>query len=1196
MRILNLDLIAFGPFANQSLDLSEGGLHLVYGPNEAGKSSTLRALRQVLYGIDMQTQDDFRFPYKKLKLGATLEHHEGDVLSFIRLKKIKNPLRTIDGEEPLSEDCLDRFLENVDQGMFERQFGLNWEKLVKGGQEMVASEGELSRILFAAGSGLTVLSRVQDNIENEMKKLFLPTGSNPVLNVLIDRHKTAEDKLRQTRLSSQEWQQHAETVEAARQKQAELNARKNDLNREHNRLGRIQRAKRSIQKLRQAERELTELQQAKELPSDFPERRLNVQNQLLKSQQAQETLQANLERQAGQKQRIAVNQTVLDQAAEIESLNQEIGSYDKSIQDYPKINSEREAAENEARRLLKELRPKYPWEMVEELRISEADRTLIVELGSDQKALATEVESAQSRWQESQQQLDDLLMQQKNQTEVPDLSALKLAHKRATARGSLEAERAEKWRGICDAQKAAQQECAQLPFWSGTLEELEAIRVPLRETLNRFQTQFDEAQRRLTEVIQQRDQGRKALRENTEALEQLESEGEVPTDNDLREARERRDQGWQLLQQCWRSGESSPPNLTKFLKWFETSDLGEAFEKAIHQADALADRLRQETSRVNEKKRLLSIRKQLEAGRPEREQQIATCQKDLEQVQQEWQNEWQLLGITPGTPGEMQEWRQKHLEVMLPVKPLESQRDYVKLLDKSIKELRELLIGALEPLGRSQDLLEKTLGELIEESELVLDEITVRQNQQARLEEEVERTQRNLKRCQQQVHTVEEKRKAWEKRWATMMEKIGLSAEATPHQSNVILDTLKRLFDEIREESDKAIRVRQMREFNTQFEDRVNTLVQVLGWNANELPPIQIVTNLHAELTRTREAAHKLQDVQEEIERQEHELASHEQIIQQSEVQLQQMCAQAGCDHPSELAQAEKDSARRQELLKAHKELREQIVMDAADANFEDFLKEADTEDTDTLSGKLADLERQSKEVETALTAQIRLAEREQNQLDHKCGGSQAAEAAEEKQSLLAEMQLHLDRYVQLRLAAEALKEGAERYRAKHQGPVLKRASELFRGLTGGAFLRLQNDGDDQGKPRLVGIRQHEGSEESVEVTGMSDGTADQLYLALRMASLEDWLDHHPPMPFIVDDILINFDDRRAVAALQVLAELSKRTQVIFFTHHQHLIDLADAHLSKGQWVFHHLGKGTPRRKKKPQPATSKESERATLF
>ena len=78
---------------------------------------------------------------------------------------------------------------------------------------------------------------------------------------------------------------------------------------------------------------------------------------------------------------------------------------------------------------------------------------------------------------------------------------------------------------------------------------------------------------------------------------------------------------------------------------------------------------------------------------------------------------------------------------------------------------------------------------------------------------------------------------------------------------------------------------------------------------------------------------------------------------------------------------------------------------------------------------------------------------------------------------------------------------------------------------------------------------------------GMSDGTCDQLYLAIRVASLEVWLNHHEPIPFIVDDVLLNFDDDRATAAVKGWPRLSGRTQVIFFTHHRRLVDLATEHL-----------------------------------
>ena len=91
-------------------------------------------------------------------------------------------------------------------------------------------------------------------------------------------------------------------------------------------------------------------------------------------------------------------------------------------------------------------------------------------------------------------------------------------------------------------------------------------------------------------------------------------------------------------------------------------------------------------------------------------------------------------------------------------------------------------------------------------------------------------------------------------------------------------------------------------------------------------------------------------------------------------------------------------------------------------------------------------------------------------------------------------------------------------------------------------------------EPVLAGIRP---GEQRVYVEGMSSGTRDQLYLALRLASLEKYMESSEPMPFIVDDILVDFDDARSQAALQVLAELAERMQIILFTHHLRLVEQA---------------------------------------
>ena len=165
------------------------------------------------------------------------------------------------------------------------------------------------------------------------------------------------------------------------------------------------------------------------------------------------------------------------------------------------------------------------------------------------------------------------------------------------------------------------------------------------------------------------------------------------------------------------------------------------------------------------------------------------------------------------------------------------------------------------------------------------------------------------------------------------------------------------------------------------------------------------------------------------------------------------------------------------------------------------------------------------------LTIQITRRQELLRQMD---GGDRAAEAQEQMQGLLARLRTDAEEFIRLRLASVLLKRAIERYREKNQGPVLQRASRTFAALTLGSFCGLRADYDERGNPVLVGVRPD--GRTTLGVAALSDGTRDQLYLSLRIASLEHHLETNPPLPFIVDDILVQFDDARAAAALQVLA------------------------------------------------------------
>ena len=141
------------------------------------------------------------------------------------------------------------------------------------------------------------------------------------------------------------------------------------------------------------------------------------------------------------------------------------------------------------------------------------------------------------------------------------------------------------------------------------------------------------------------------------------------------------------------------------------------------------------------------------------------------------------------------------------------------------------------------------------------------------------------------------------------------------------------------------------------------------------------------------------------------------------------------------------------------------------------------------------------------------------------------------------------ERYVKVFTAGRLLRWSIERYREEKQGPLLLVQAFSFRnsrwGLSIGWSWILSES--------LMSLEGSRSNGQLVGISGMSDGTRDQVYLALRLAALELHLEQSMPLPFIANSF-INFDNARSEAGLEALQALSEQTQVIFLTHHDHLV------------------------------------------
>jgi uncharacterized protein YhaN len=349
----------------------------------------------------------------------------------------------------------------------------------------------------------------------------------------------------------------------------------------------------------------------------------------------------------------------------------------------------------------------------------------------------------------------------------------------------------------------------------------------------------------------------------------------------------------------------------------------------------------------------------------------------------------------------------------------------------------------------------------------------------------------------------------------------------------------------------------------------VQALAHRIAPDLEAIAAVDAARELNARLTGARATQKERRTLERQRDDERKKLRSATEALNAANHHLEAMCQEAQCSTPQELRDVFERSARRKKFEADIRVREEQILTHSAGATVEEMIAQAGLIDPDTLGPAIEKHEQEIAALRKQLSELDELIGSERNELARMTGSSAAAEAADKAESLLAHLHTVVHEYAALRLASVVLQKAIERFREKSQGTVLERASRIFAGLTLGSFAGLRIDYDDEGNPILVGIRPE--NAQTVGVAGMSDGSCDQLYLALRLAALESWLDSHEPIPFIVDDILHKFDNDRAAAALTALANLSRRTQVIFFTHHEHLVAMAEKCLTRDVLFVHRL-------------------------
>ena len=159
MKLRRLHLKAFGPFTDHVLDFGTAAqrLVLVHGANEAGKSSTLRAISDLRFGIPLHSNDNFIHAHPDMRVGGEFVDRQGNEYSLIRRKGRGTTLCFANFDQgglafdtPVPTDVEILLNGGLRKEEYESMFGLDHRRLREGGQALLKGEGDVGAALFEA--------------------------------------------------------------------------------------------------------------------------------------------------------------------------------------------------------------------------------------------------------------------------------------------------------------------------------------------------------------------------------------------------------------------------------------------------------------------------------------------------------------------------------------------------------------------------------------------------------------------------------------------------------------------------------------------------------------------------------------------------------------------------------------------------------------------------------------------------------------------------------------------------------------------------------------------------------------------------------------------------------------------------------------------------------------------------------------
>ncbi|MHC5654447.1 ATP-binding protein [Stappia sp. ICDLI1TA098] len=1156
MRLERLDLLRYGGLTDRSLAFRSGArLHLVYGANEAGKSTALAAIADLLFGFPHAKEWDFRHEAKSLRVGARLVNSHGEHLSFRRRRGNKNTLLSDDeAETPLRDDALVPFLGNLGRDVFLNSFGLNSARLRDGARALLSQEGDGQGALFAAASGRHGLAALRKALDEEASGLFAARASKDRrFFQALARHEEATKLMRERELREAAWKGLNAAVDAAEAALDEASVTLKEHRKRERRLDRLLRLRPLLEELLAHERALDRFADLAEVPDSLTGDLKAALDGLDAVEAIRRAALVRAEEAGKAHAALVVDDALLERAEEIAGLFAETGAYRQRLEQIPRVQAEADAHGEEIAAILRRLghggddlsgaalNDRQPADAdlaglsgaIEAGRRIERDaQTLAESEAKERQALADLDGEAQPGVQQS----DPGPLLARLAALAPDLKTLdgvdEIVPRLAATRRRLAEEAGRLDPPVADPDALATVPLPSLPLLSAHRDRLAGLGEEARrqeDALREMRNRID----RIAAVVAEAERG-----------------GDIPSAEAIRAARAARDHALAGLPDALavaRAGAGDP-----------LADV----QGRVAEADRLADRAIAEAERVTRhqanREALAGHRAELAALEAEGERVAG----EREAAWGEWQAAFAGLGMVPLAPERMLDWC-RGVEALL-----QRRGEAVELADRlqALEQLAETLRPDLEALARDLD-LEIAPAERLRPLARRLEATLAKQQESwaagrmraARREDLCSRVERIVADRQ----ALAARSADWRARFDAALAPLGLPAGSPIAAAEAAVAAWRELPAALARRDHAARRVEGMRRDNRAFEARVATLSAGIAPDLADHPPVAAAALLNRRHEEQLAARIRRDGALSEKEKAESGLEQADARLAEARARLEVLRARL----PRGLAEeALRDLAvrlcERDGLALAHADSLSRFAQVSEGESRAAVAEELAGFDADSASVDLEGLQVEDERLtrardEAHAARQAALADRRAAE-----EGEGAEKAAFIRQAAETEMLDVAREWSVLRISALLLDAALARHRQSQGDPLVERAGEIFAKLTDGAFSGLTRSFAEDDRSELCALRA-EGGEE-VAMSGLSEGTGDQLYLALRLAFLSDYASRAEAAPFIGDDLFQTFDDNRTAAGLRALAGLSESLQPILFTHHRSVVDIARSELGDG--------------------------------